>query len=159
MRGVWQFLTLPLGIWQHVPSSHFTEWNPKKRGNNNRMKLATLPSVDAIEPQTNPSSENPLKWMETTGQHPSSAHCNRAGCTGCDSLYMYWANATDLFKRPRYWFVYFTYLSYFSSLPSVTSADLLTSVCLNTHKDTKQRKVVRQVALCEYTESGLCSFN
>jgi len=105
---------------QHVPSRHFTEWNPKKRGNNNN-NLATLPNVDAIEHQTNQSSENPL------GQYPSSAHSNRAGYTGCDNLYMYWANATDLFKRPLYWFLYCTYLSYFSSLPSVTSADLLTS--------------------------------
>lgn len=130
----------------------------KKRGNssNNRTTEWSWRLYQVVTPQ-NPKRTEAQKthWtqcVQVFGQRPSSSI--KTGYTACDGLFKYWVNANDLFKRPRYWLVYFTYLIYFNSLTSVTSVDLNTSPFsknMSNHKHVKD-KVVRQVGLFEYTE-------
>lgn len=71
------------------------EKREQQQQQNHRMKLATLPSGDATEPQKNRSSENPLNSMQVFGQSPSSSIATQQ-----DTLAVI-INANDLFKRPR----------------------------------------------------------
>lgn len=115
---VWQFLTLPFRIWQHI---FFIEWDPNNRGNNNNSSTKwswPLTLRQAPEHHTKHYQPKPRKPSELIGGVQTPLLQQRTASTGCDNLYQ----ATALVpmgcaKLHHYRFVYFRYLLFHLLLP------------------------------------------